>query len=85
MSILFVLLIFLLVMSISYFRSRGEVAAEQPEVWAGPPVPRLQREYGFSTPVRILLPSRTYLGAEGGWRECAGGRRQLRDQPDRQD
>jgi hypothetical protein len=37
MSILFVLLMFLLVMSISYFRSRGEVAATQPEVWAGPP------------------------------------------------
>jgi len=50
MSILFVLLMFLLVMSISYFRARGEVPATQPEVWAGPPTPRLQREYGFSIP-----------------------------------
>jgi len=49
MSILFVLLMFLLILSISYFASRNEVPAK-PEVWAGPPAPRLQREYGFSIP-----------------------------------
>jgi glycine cleavage system H lipoate-binding protein len=47
MSILFVLLMFLLVMSISYFRTRQEVVAE---VRPGPQAPRMQREYGFSIP-----------------------------------
>src|SRR5690348_1000930 len=49
MSILFVLLMFLLITSISYFRTRNEVPAK-PEVWAGPPRPRMEREYGFSIP-----------------------------------
>lgn len=66
MSILFVLLMFLLVMSISYFRSRGEVAA-QPEVWAGPPAPRLQREYGFSIPEGYSFhPGHTWVLKEDG-------------------
>jgi len=49
MSILFVLLMFLLVMSISYFRTRQEVVfrpAAQPRSQPA----RLQREYGFSIP-----------------------------------
>jgi glycine cleavage system H lipoate-binding protein len=49
MSILFVLLMFLLILSISYFRTRNEVPAK-PEVWAGAPRPRMEREYGFSIP-----------------------------------
>ena len=49
MSILFVLLMFLLVMSISYFRTRREVTA-QPEVRLGPQAARMQREYGFPIP-----------------------------------
>jgi len=66
MSILFVLLMFLLVMSISYFRSRREVAA-QPEVWAGPPAPRLQREYGFSIPEGFSFhPGHTWVLKEDG-------------------
>ena len=66
MSILFVLLMFLLVMSISYFRGRGEVAA-QPEVWAGPPAPRLQREYSFSIPDGYSFhPGHTWVLKEGG-------------------
>jgi glycine cleavage system H protein len=67
MSILFVLLMFLLVMSISYFRSRGEVAATQPEVWAGPPAPLLQREYGFSIPEGYCFhPGHTWVLKEDG-------------------
>lgn len=67
MSILFVLLMFLLVMSISYFRSRGEVAAHQPEVWAGPSAPRLQREYGFSIPEGYCFhPGHTWVLKEDG-------------------
>jgi glycine cleavage system H lipoate-binding protein len=66
MSILVVLLMVLLVMSISYFRSRGEVAA-QPEVWAGPPAPRLEREYGFSIPEGYSFhPGHTWVLKEDG-------------------
>jgi glycine cleavage system H protein len=66
MSILFVLLMFLLVMSISYFRTRGE-AAVQPEVWAGPQAPRVQREYGFSIPEGYSFhPGHTWVLKEGG-------------------
>ena len=68
MSILFVLLMFLLVMSISYFRSRGEVvAATQPEAFAGPQAPRMQREYGFSIPEGYAFhPGHTWVLPEGG-------------------
>jgi glycine cleavage system H protein len=67
MSILFVLLMFLLVMSISYFRSHGEIAAQRPEVWTGPPAPRLQREYGFSIPEGYCFhPGHTWVLKEDG-------------------
>jgi len=68
MSILFVLLMFLLVMSISYFRSRGGVvAATQPEASAKPQAPRMQREYGFSIPEGYAFhPGHTWVLAEGG-------------------
>jgi glycine cleavage system H protein len=49
MSILFVLLMFLLILTISYFSKRNEVAVK-PAVWAGPQAPRMEREYGFSIP-----------------------------------
>ncbi|MGC2196631.1 MAG: glycine cleavage system protein H [Terriglobales bacterium] len=66
MSILFVLLMFLLVMSISYVRTRHEVAP-QPEVWAGPQAPRMQREYGFSIPEGYCFhPGHTWVHKEGG-------------------
>lgn len=50
MSILFVLLMFLLIISISYFRRPQERPAVKPEVWASPPAPRMEREYGFQIP-----------------------------------
>jgi glycine cleavage system H lipoate-binding protein len=63
MSILFVLLMFLLVMSISYFRTRQEVVAE---VQAGPQAPRMQREYGFSIPDGYCFhPGHTWVMREG--------------------
>jgi glycine cleavage system H protein len=49
MSILFVLLMFLLILTVSYFRARNEEPVK-PEIMARPPVPRMQREYGFSIP-----------------------------------
>ena len=68
MSILFVLLMFLLVMSISYFRSRGEIfTAAQPEAFGKPQAPRMQREYGFSIPEGYAFhPGHTWVLTEGG-------------------
>ena len=66
MSILFVLLMFLLVMSISYLRTRNEVTVRA-EAWAGPQAPRMQREYGFSIPQGFSFhPGHTWLHKEGG-------------------
>jgi glycine cleavage system H lipoate-binding protein len=63
MSILLVLLMFLLVMSISYFRTRQEVIAE---VRPGPQAPRMQREYGFSIPDGYCFhPGHTWVMREG--------------------
>ena len=63
MSILFVLLMFLFVMSISYFRTRQEVVAE---VRPGPQAPRMQREYGFSIPDGYCFhPGHTWVMREG--------------------
>lgn len=63
MSILFVLLMFLLVMSISYFRTRQEVVAE---ARSGPQAPRMQREYGFSIPDGYCFhPGHTWVMREG--------------------
>ncbi len=50
MSILFVLLMFLLIISISYFRRPEQKPAVQPEMRVGPQPPRMQREYGFQIP-----------------------------------
>ena len=64
MSILFVLLMFLLVMSISYFRTRQEVA---PAVRMATQAPRMQREYGFSIPEGYCFhPGHTWVLREGG-------------------
>jgi glycine cleavage system H lipoate-binding protein len=68
MSILFVLLMFLLVMSISYFRTRNVVGLEpRPEVWTGPQALRMQREYGFAIPEGYSFhPGHTWMLHEGG-------------------
>jgi glycine cleavage system H lipoate-binding protein len=50
MSILFVLLMFLLIISISYFRRPEPRPAVKPEFWAAPQAPRMEREYGFEIP-----------------------------------
>ena len=68
MSILFVLLMFLLVMSINYFyfQTREKVIA-QPQAWAGPQAVRMQREYGFSIPEDYCFhPGHTWVLKEGG-------------------
>ena len=50
MSILFVLLMFLLIISVSYFRRPEERPAAKPELWAAPQAPSMEREYGFEIP-----------------------------------
>jgi glycine cleavage system H lipoate-binding protein len=56
---------FLLVMSISYFRTRQEVA--QPAVRMAAQAPRIQREYGFSIPEGYCFhPGHTWVLREGG-------------------
>ena len=63
MSILFVLLMFLLVISISYFRTRKEPPAQPP---AGPRPPRMEREYGFQIPQGYCFqPGHTTVFKEG--------------------
>jgi glycine cleavage system H lipoate-binding protein len=65
MSILFVLLMFLLILTISYFRTREEVPAN-PQVWAGPRAPRIEREYGFAIPQGYSFhPGHTWVLHEG--------------------
>jgi len=65
MSILFVLLMFLLILTVSYFRTRNEIPAK-PEVWAGPQVPLMEREYGFSIPQGYgFHPGHTWVLKEG--------------------
>ena len=65
MSILFVLLMFLLIISISYFRRPQEQPAAKPEVWAAPQ-PRMEREYGFQIPQDYSFhPGHTWALREG--------------------
>ena len=67
MSILFVLLMFLLVMSISYFRTPHECRRSSRRLWAGPHAPRMQREYGFSIPQGYCFhPGHTWVLKEAG-------------------
>jgi glycine cleavage system H protein len=64
MSILFVLLMFLLIMSIGSMRTRNEVPARVPAV--GPRQPRMQREYGFQIPQDYCFhPGHTWVLKEG--------------------
>ena len=65
MSILFVLLMFLLIMSFSYFRTRNE-ATLRPQPATGPQVPRMEREYGFQIPQGYCFhPGHTWTLKEG--------------------
>jgi|GraSoiStandDraft_24_1057298.scaffolds.fasta_scaffold00153_8 glycine cleavage system H lipoate-binding protein len=65
MSILFVLLMFLLILTVSYFRTREEVPAT-PQMWAGPRAPRIEREYGFAVPQGYSFhPGHTWVLHEG--------------------
>ncbi len=66
MSILFVLLMFLLIMTITYF-VRGKEQVVKPAVLAAaPPMPDLEREYGFEVPKGYCFhPGHTWVLDEG--------------------
>src|SRR5215831_6215767 len=66
MSILFVLLMFLLIISISSFRRPAPQPALQPELLARPTAPRMEREYGFDIPQDYAFhPGHTWALKEG--------------------
>lgn len=66
MSILFVLLMFLLILTVTYFRTRKEAPART-DVWASTPGLRAEREYGFSIPPGYSFhPAHTWVVSEGG-------------------
>ncbi len=65
MSILFVLLTFLLIISITYFRRRGEVIATA-AVQSKPATPKLVRELGFEIPKGFCFhPGHAWVLDEG--------------------
>jgi len=62
MSILFVLLMFLLIMSVGYFIRPQEETVLRPEILARPQLPRLKREHGFEIPQGYCFhPGHTWL------------------------
>jgi glycine cleavage system H lipoate-binding protein len=66
MSILFVLLMFLLIMSISYFRGVENRPTLKPEAWTRPQAPRVDRELGFEIPQGYHFhPGHTWVLKEG--------------------
>ena len=67
MSILFVLLTFLLIMSITYFLRREQpAAAVQPRIYPQPPAPSMMRDHGFEVPKGYCFhPGHTWVLDEG--------------------
>jgi glycine cleavage system H lipoate-binding protein len=66
MSILFVLLMFLLIMSISYFRGVQNQPALRPEPGVRARAPRVERELGFEIPQGYCFhPGHTWVLREG--------------------
>lgn len=66
MSILFVLLMFLLIMSISYFRGVQTQPGLKPETGLRPQSPRVERELGFEIPQGYCFhPGHTWMLKEG--------------------
>jgi len=64
MSILFVLLMFLLIMSFSYFRTRNDVTV-RPQPTTSPQVPHMERELGFQIPQGYCFhPGHTWVMKE---------------------
>jgi glycine cleavage system H lipoate-binding protein len=57
---------FLMILAASYLRSQKDLPV-QPEVWAAPPPPRIDREYGFAVPQGYSFhPGHTWAMNETG-------------------
>lgn len=67
MSILFVLLMFLLILTINYFRTSGAEVVARPQPAAGPmPSPKMERSLGMSIPQGYSFhPGHTWVLREG--------------------
>ncbi|HYG99781.1 MAG TPA: glycine cleavage system protein H [Terriglobales bacterium] len=68
MTILFVLLTFLVIMSITYYTRQGHApeVRPQPLAYASPATPRLSRDYGFEVPQGYCFhPGHTWVLDEG--------------------
>jgi glycine cleavage system H lipoate-binding protein len=68
MTILFVLLTFLVIISVTYFTKYGPQPAvtKQPQLFANPPAPRVVRDYGFDIPKGYCFhPGHTWVLDEG--------------------
>jgi glycine cleavage system H protein len=66
MSILFVLLMFLLIMSISYFRGVQKQPAAKPDAGLRAQAPRVERDLGFEIPQGYCFhPGHTWMLKEG--------------------
>jgi glycine cleavage system H lipoate-binding protein len=66
MTILFVLLTFLVIMSITYYTRRGQPAAPKQLVFANAAAPRMVRDYGFDIPKGYCFhPGHTWVLDEG--------------------
>ncbi len=67
MSILFVLLMFLLILAITYFRTSGAEVVARPQPAAGPmPQPKMERSLGMSIPQGYSFhPGHTWVLREG--------------------
>ena len=67
MSILFVLLTFLLIITISYFRSPAQQIAAQPQPSVGPiPAPKMEKSLGMTIPQGYCFhPGHTWASKEG--------------------
>lgn len=66
MTILFVLLTFLVIMSITYYTRQHHQAAVKPAMFANPAQPRVARDYGFEVPQGYCFhPGHTWVLDEG--------------------
>ncbi len=67
MTILFVLLTFLVIISITYYTRHGQpVATQKPTVFANPVAPPMARDYGFEIPKGYCFhPGHTWVLDEG--------------------
>lgn len=69
MTILFVLLTFLVIITVTYYTKHGQpsvVVTRQPQMFASPPAPKIARDFGFDIPSGYCFhPGHTWVLDEG--------------------